>query len=127
MTTASRVENRHASENEILTSATLRAAEFLMIRNKELAEIIGVSPSMVSKIKNGNAVLPKDTKTIELSKFFLRMYRSLDAIVGGNDTVAAAWLRNENTALDGVPIELISTIRGLFRVTAYLDQRRAPL
>ncbi len=115
------------SELTILTTATLRAAELLGIRNKELASVIGVSPSMISKLKRGNALLPNDLKVLELSKFFLRVYRSLDAIVGGSDVTAASWLRNQNDALNGVPIEQMSTIRGLFEVTSYLDQRRAQL
>lgn len=115
------------NELVVLTTATLRAAEFLSIRNKELASVIGVSPSMISKLKRGNALLPNDAKVLELSKFFLRIYRSLDAIVGGSDMTAASWLRNRNDALDGVPLEQMSTIRGLFDVTSYLDQRRAQL
>jgi len=36
---------------------------------------------------------------------FLRLHRSLDAIVGGDSTVAGFWLRNRNTVL-GAPIAL---------------------
>ncbi len=127
MNSKSRLNDNQENELQVLTSATLRAAGYLGINNRELAAVIGVSPSMISKLKKGNALLPNDAKVLEISKFFLRLYRSLDAIVGGSERTAAAWLRNRNEALDGVPIEQIFTIRGLFRVTAYLDQRRAPL
>ena len=56
---------------------------------------------------------------------FVRLFRSLDAIVGGNETVARSWLKNPNLALDARPIEKISTIAGLTDVIAYLDARRA--
>jgi Protein of unknown function (DUF2384) len=55
----------------------------------------------------------------------VRLYRSLDAIVGGDDAVAASWLKNHNTALNGEPLALIQTISGLTNVVAYLDARRA--
>ena len=53
------------------------------------------------------------------------MYRSLDAIVGGDDAVAAAWLKNTNTALGAAPLEMIQTVSGLNDVIGYLDSRRA--
>lgn len=56
---------------------------------------------------------------------FIRLYRSLDAIVGGDDLVAATWLKNQNTALAGRPIELIESVSGLTNVIQYLDARRA--
>jgi transcriptional regulator with XRE-family HTH domain len=127
MTTDFNQENDRKSELEVLTSATIRAAGLLNINNKELAAVIGVSPSTISKLRKGGALLPNDAKVLEISKFFLRLYRSLDAIVGGSQDTAASWLRSRNDALNAVPIQEMFTIRGLFRVTAYLDQRRAPL
>ena len=45
--------------------------------------------------------------------------------VGGDETVARAWLRNDNTALRGKPLETIQTVPGLVDAIAYLDARRA--
>ena len=116
-----------ADASEVLTAATLRAADNLHVSNRELAEIIGVSPSFVSKLKAGNAVLQIRGKPAELAAHFLRAYRSLDAIVGGDDKTSAQWLRNHNTALGHVPIAYIKTVQGLIDTVQYLDQRRAPL
>ncbi len=33
----------------------------------------------------------------------IRLYRSLDAVTGGDPAVATAWLRSENTALHASP------------------------
>jgi hypothetical protein len=55
------------------------------------------------------------------------MYRSLDAIVGGNPTTAASWFSSYNTTLEARPIETVQTISGLINVIQYLDARRAPL
>jgi hypothetical protein len=64
-------------------------------------------------------------KELEMALLFVRLYRSLDAIVGGDDAVAGAWLRNPNVALNGKPVELIQTLPGLMNVIYYLDARRA--
>jgi hypothetical protein len=53
------------------------------------------------------------------------LFRSLDAIVGGDSKVAASWLVNPNSALDARPIEKLQTVSGLIDVIAYLDARRA--
>jgi hypothetical protein len=63
--------------------------------------------------------------TIELSVWFVRLYRSLDAIVGGDEQVARAWLNNQNSALRDAPINLIQNVGGLVNVVQYLDTRRA--
>ena len=57
---------------------------------------------------------------------FLRMFRSLQAIVG-NDHDAQTWLRSENLALGSRPLELIRSAEGLVRVLHYLDASRARL
>lgn len=111
----------------VLTKATLRAAEELGINKRELAEIIGVSPAFVTKLSSGDATLSLGNKQGELATHFIRAFRSLDAIVGGDRATAVAWIRNENRALEMVPINALKTVRGLIDVVNYLDQRRAHL
>lgn len=111
----------------VLTKAVLKAAVLLKITNKELSEIIGVSASFVSNLKAGTAVLTMQSKPAELAAHFIRAYRSLDAIVGGDEGTAAAWVRNENVALGAAPIHYMKSVYGLIDTVSYLDQRRAPL
>ena len=113
-----------ADESAILTKATLNAAARLGMTGEALANVLGVSPSHVSRMRGGKN-LQRQEKAFELAVLFVRLYRSLDAIVGGDDAVAAAWLKNHNTALDGEPLALIQTISGLTNAVAYLDARRA--
>ena len=53
------------------------------------------------------------------------MFRSLDALSGGDEQTSRAWLRNENVALGGVPVALIESLSGMIHVVGYLDARRA--
>ena len=73
----------------------------------------------------GEYPLEPETKSFELAVLFVRLYRSLNAITGGDEGVAGAWLTNPNLALDGRPLELIQSVSGLTNVIQYLDTRRA--
>ena len=109
----------------VLTKATLRAASRLGVTSKSLATVIGVSEATVSRMHRGAYTLQPGQKSFELATMFVRLYRSLDAIVGGDDAVAGAWLRNRNAALQAEPLSLIQTVHGLIDVIHYLDARRA--
>ena len=113
-----------AADSAVVLKATMQAAERLKINNRTLARIVGLSESSVSRMRKGDSPLEKG-KSFELALLFIRLYRGLDAMVGGDDAVSAAWLTNNNTALDGTPIDLIQTISGLTNVIQYLDSRRA--
>jgi hypothetical protein len=119
------VADKASVESVALTKATLRAAEKLGLKNRTLAIIIGVSEPTVSRMGRGSYVLQPDEKSFELSALFVRLYRSLDAITGGDEKVARSWFGNENTALGDTPLNLVQKVSGLIHVIQYLDSRRA--
>jgi Protein of unknown function (DUF2384) len=112
-------------ESAVVTKAALKAASRLGMTNKVLANIVGVSEATVSRMRSGEHELQAGQKPFELALLFVRASRSLDAIAGGDDAVASAWLRNPNTALKGEPLDLIQSVSGLMNVIQYLDARRA--
>jgi hypothetical protein len=114
-----------ADQAAVVTKATLRAASQLGLTNKALATVIGVSEATVSRMRSEDYTLQLGQKPFELAVLFVRLYRSLDAIVGGDDAVAGSWLKNRNAVLDAEPIALIQTVPGLMNVIQYLDARRA--
>jgi hypothetical protein len=116
---------RAATAPAVVTKAALRAAERLALSNRLLAEVLGVSEATVSRMGAGTYQLAPASKPLELAVLFVRLFRSLDAIVGGDAAVARAWLRNENTVLGATPLSLIASVSGLVNVVAYLDTRRA--
>lgn len=120
-----KIEARPAQEAAVLTKAVIGAADQLGVSARSLSAILGVSEATVSRMRRSDFLLERGSKPFELGVLFVRLFRSLDAIVGGDQSVAKAWIRNANVALDGRPIEKIATIAGLIDVIAYLDSRRA--
>ena len=108
-----------------VTKAVTRAANRLELSNRVLAGVLGLSEATVSRMGAGAYQLDAGTKPFELAVLFLRLFRSLDGIAGGDAGVARAWLRNDNTALGAPPITMIESVTGLVNVVAYLDARRA--
>jgi hypothetical protein len=107
-----------------LTKAVVRAAGFLGLSQATLAQVLGVSGATASRLVGGRyALQPERRREWEFALLFLRLFRSLQALVG-NDRDARLWLRNPNLALGAPPLELIGSAEGLVRVLHYLDASR---
>ena len=111
----------------VLATATQRASALLGLTGAALARVIGVSEASVSRIARGERALPPGSKEGELALLLVRLYRSLDALVGNDEARRLAWMRSHNDALNGVPAVLILGAQGLVATVEYLDAMRAPL
>lgn len=111
----------------VLTKAAMRAGGRLGLSGKLLSDVLGLSEAQISRMRNGEADLGENTKAFELAALLVRVFRSLDAIVGGDEAAAKAWITSENTALGARPIDRMVSIQGLADVVTYLDARRAPI
>ena len=107
----------------VLTAATLAAARTLRLKNRDLARVLGSSEASVSRLSAGRRLDP-GTKEGELALLFLRLFRSLDALVGGDEEKARRWLHAENAHVGGVPAERMRSVEGLVDVVQYLDAMR---
>ena len=113
------------AEEAVATKAVLRAASRLGLSNKQLARILGLSEATVSRMGSGAYTLSRGDKSFELAVLFIRLFRAIDAVTGGDEAVASAWLRNENLALGAAPLTLLQSISGLVHVLGYVDAHRA--
>jgi hypothetical protein len=110
----------------VLTKAVLSAANRLGVRSRQLAQVLGTSEASVSRFKGGRVIDP-ESKQGELALLFLRLFRSLDALMGGDELKARAWFGAENRHIGGVPAERIRRVEGLVDVIQYLDAMRGRL
>jgi hypothetical protein len=112
-------------QERVLSTAVARVARLWGLTNEALGEIIGVSPATASRLKAGQRALEQGSKPFELAQYLVRLFRSLDALMGSDDAASMSWLRTANLDLDGRPIDRIRTVRGLYEVANYVDDFRA--
>jgi len=117
---------QHADPSLVLAKATGRASELLGLSGAALSRVIGVSEPTVSRLIKGNKGLNPRSKEGQLSLLLVRVYRSLDALVGTDGEKRIAWMRSHNKALGGKPVDLIENPEGLVATLNYLDGMRAP-
>ncbi|MBD9371429.1 DUF2384 domain-containing protein [Rhizobium sp. ARZ01] len=114
-----------AGEGAVMTKAVVRAAEQLGLSARVLAGVLGLSEASVSRMRRDDFTLERGSKPFELAVLLVRLFRSLDAITGGDEAVSRIWMTADNRVLGGRPIDRIISISGLTDVLAYLDARRA--
>ncbi len=113
--------------NRVLSRALGRAAGLLGLTGKSLSRTIGASESTVSRLLREDRVISATSKEGELAALVIRLYRSLDALVGNDEAQRLAWMSSYNRALNGIPSELIQRPQGLVNTVDYLDAMRAPI
>lgn len=107
----------------VLAKALLNARQRLGLSQQELASILGVHRSGVSRLQK-NGVIDADSKTAELALLLIRVYRALFALFGGDNDDMQHFLRTPNRHTGAIPAEQIQTVQGLVQVLQYLDAIR---
>lgn len=115
----------------VVYKAVFNAAQLLGINVADLSAITGLSQPTLFRLrqafenKQEREVHPKSYESMLL---FLRVFRNLDAIFGGNVDHMKTWLTSFHLTLgNGVPLHALKSTEGLVRVVSYLDAMRAYL
>lgn len=90
-----------------------------------MARVVGVSESTITWVQAGRSIDPA-SKEGQLALLLVRVFRSLDSLVGGDEAKRVAWMHSHNKALQGVPAKLVENPEGLEATLAYLDGMRGP-
>jgi transcriptional regulator with XRE-family HTH domain len=107
--------------------ALTRAAQALGLSQAEVAEVLGASPASISRTFTGVRDVDPQSAEGRNALLFIRLFRSLDTLLGGDTTKARLWLRARNHHLGSAPLSLLSTPQGLVHVAEYLDAMRGKL
>jgi hypothetical protein len=108
-----------------VSKATVRAARALGLTNAAIAVILGLSEATISRLSAGTFILDRESKPYELALLLVRLFRSLDAMVNGEEAPMRGWMQSPNSAVGGVPAERIKTVTGLVETLSYVDGARA--
>lgn len=110
------------NKSEVLIKAFNNACEALNLSVKDRAAMLGVNRATLTR--NIHKGFSAESKEWELQLHFIRIYRSLYAIAGGDSEFMSHWFNTENDALNGVPSLICLKMEGLFRTNQYLDAMR---
>ncbi len=116
-----------ADSGEVLTRALLRAAAIFGLSQKDTARILGLSAATMSRIAAAGLGLQPASKPGECALLLIRIFRALDALLGGKEGDVRAWFHAPNSHLGGIPATRVQSIEGLVHVAEYLDAMRGKL
>jgi hypothetical protein len=107
------------TDKDILAQATYAAAQQLGISKAEVARVVGRDRTTIDR-----SGLNPDSKAGELALIFVRIYRSLFALMGGDEENMKHFMTTPNRGTGGVPGCQIQEVGGLVKVCEYLDAIR---
>lgn len=111
------------SPQSVLAKALLNAAQELGLKQAELASVLGVHRTAISRLKQRPALEP-DSKQGELALLLVRLARALFALTGGDRDWIRHFMRSPNKVTGGIPAEQIGSIQGLMSVVQFVDAIR---
>ena len=103
----------------VLARGTLTAARILGLSQSAVSEIIGRDRSTIAR----NGIDPA-SKAGQLAVLLLRIYRSLAALMGGDEANMRHFMQTPNRGTGGIPGEQVLRPEGLVAVCEYLDAIR---
>jgi hypothetical protein len=106
----------------VLATALVNAGKEVGLTQSDLATIIGRDRTAFSR-----SGLDPDSKAGELALLFIRAYRALFALTGGDRDAMRHWFRTANLHTGGVPADQVRQVQGLVQVVEYLDAVRGKL
>jgi uncharacterized protein (DUF2384 family) len=111
----------------VLAKGLVRAAQAFALSQGEVGAIVGTSAASMSRTFAGEREVDPDSAEGRHALLLVRVFRSLDTLVGGDREKARLWLRAPNRHLGAPPIELLARTQGLVHVAEYLDAMRGTL
>jgi DNA-binding XRE family transcriptional regulator len=115
-----------STADEVLAKAVLNAAEQLGLKQAELAAVLGIHRTAVSRLKHNLSLDPK-SKQGELALLLIRVARAVFALSGGDADRIKHFMHSPNRVTGGVPAQQVQTIHGLMQVLHFVDAIRGKL
>lgn len=107
-------------KDTVLTKALMNVGKALGISSDILGQIVGKNRSSLYRADGVKA----NSKSGELALVFIRCYRALYVLMGGNGEAMKHWFNTANKHTGGIPLEQVTKLEGLMAVMRYLDAIR---
>ena len=109
----------------VLSLAVTNAAGLMGLNKATLARVLGISAASAGRLFSGQYQLNPNSKEWDMALLLVRLFRSLDAIMAGDENALRSWLNSPNLGLNAKPLELVTDAAGLVHTVDYVDSYRA--
>ncbi|MEY4590387.1 MAG: hypothetical protein RL497_2463 [Pseudomonadota bacterium] len=116
-------EHLQPTPEAVLAKAVLNAAQQLGLKQAELAAVLGLHRTAISRLKQ-NPWLDANSKQGELALLLVRIARALFALTGGDEDWIQHFMHTPNKITGGVPAQQMQSIQGLMTVVQFVDAIR---
>lgn len=110
----------------VLTSAVIRAADWLDVDQDALAKILSLTVQFVQSMRAGDLHLTENSRAFNRAVDFAAIFTSLHMKFAADRSIARSWMRNANTALNDTPLNLMKKPGGGEAVRAYVERAAIP-
>jgi len=107
----------------VLAKALLNASEQLGLKQVELAAVLGVHRTAISRLKQNQSLDPL-SKQGEIALLIVRIARALFALTGGDKEWIKHFMHTHNNITGDIPAKQIKSIQGLMTVLQFVDAIR---
>jgi len=107
----------------VLAKAVLNAAEQLGLKQAELAAVLGIHRTAISRLKQKQSLDPL-SKQGEIALLLVRIARALFALTGGDKEWIKHFMHTHNNVTGDIPAKQIKSIQGLMTVLQFVDAIR---
>jgi len=119
-------QTEYVQSDAVLAKAVLKVSEQLELTQQDLANVLGVHRTYISRLKQ-NPRLNPSSKQGELALMLIRVARSLYALTDGDEVWIRRFMHSPNSVTNGIPAKQIETIQGLTTVLRYVDGIRGKI
>ena len=119
----SALEKISPTQATVLAKAVLNASEQLGLKQSELAAVLGVHRTAISRLKQKPSLNPL-SKQGEIALLLVRIARALFALTGGDADWVKHFMHTHNKVTGGIPAKQIQSIQGLMTVVQFVDAIR---
>ncbi len=109
----------------VLSQAVTSAADLMGLNKAMLSKVLGISAASAGRLYSGQYQLNQHSKEWDMALLLVRLFRSLDAIMAGDEKALRSWLQSHNLGLKAKPIDLVLNAAGLVHIVDYVDSYRA--
>lgn len=119
----SALEKPQPLADAVLAKALLNASEQLGLKQAQVAAVLGVHRTAISRLKQNPSLNP-NSKQGELALLIIRIARSVYALTGGDKAWIQHFMSTKNKVTGGIPARQMETVQGLISVLQFVDAIR---